>query len=279
MPDALPPLVLLGVGSCGFAVARAVRQLAGPSRPLVGTTRSAERAPALEAAGIRPFVTPALSPDEAASLTRGADVIVSFPPDRATDQRLAPACREARALVYVSSTGVYGAHVGPVDDSTPVDTADPHNAPRLDAEAAWRDAGAVVLRAPGLYDASTGLHRRLLAGTFRLTGDGKNPISRIHLDDLAAFALAALDPSLRGETFVVGDLAPVPQREVVAWLCQHMGLPFPPSADPAQVHHTLRGGRAINPQRALQRLGVTLRYPTYREGFTAALASLAASPG
>jgi nucleoside-diphosphate-sugar epimerase len=273
--SALPPLVLLGVGPCGLAVARAAR----PTRRLVGTTRSAERAKALEAAGVEPVVAPALSPDEAGALTRGADVVVSFPPDGETDRRLAPACREARALVYVSSTGVYGRHVGTVDDTTPVDTADPHGASRLAAEAAWREIGAVVLRAPGIYDASTGLHRRLLAGSFRLTGDGSGIISRLHLDDLAALVLAALDPALRGETFVVGDLAPVPQREVIAWLCERMRLPFPPSADPSQVHPTLRGGRVVDPKRALERLGVTLRYPTYREGFAAALSGLAAPQG
>ncbi len=269
-----PPLVLLGVGACALAVARAAR----PTRELVGTTRSPARAPALEAAGIRPVVAPTLSPEALAELVRGADVVVSFPPDGEADRRLAPACREARALAYVSSTGVYGAHFGPVDDTTPVAASDPHAAPRLDAEAAWREAGAVVLRAPGLYDASTGLHRRLLAGGFRLTGDGSAAISRIHLDDLASLLLAALDPTLRGETFVVGDLAPVPQREAVAWLCERLGLPLPPSAPPDQVHPTLRGGRAVDPRRALARLGVTLRYPTYREGFAAALEGLEKAP-
>lgn len=269
-----PPLVLLGVGPAALAVARATH----PTRKRIGTTRSPERAPALEAAGIRPFVAPALSPDELEGLVDGADVVVSFPPDGSTDRRLAPACQKARALVYISSTGVYGPIVGPVDDSTPVTLASPHDSPRLDAEAAWRDVGAVVLRAPGLYDTSTGLHRRLLAGNFRLSGDGSNPISRIHLDDLASLALAALDPAHRGETFVVGDLAPVPQLEVVTWLCDRLGLPLPPSAPLDQVHPTLRGGRAVDPRRALTRLGVTLRYPTYREGFAAAISGLKTTP-
>jgi uncharacterized protein YbjT (DUF2867 family) len=269
-----PPLVLLGVGPAALAIARAAR----PTRELIGTTRSPERAPALEAAGIRPFVAPALSPDELGGLVDGADLIVSFPPDGSTDRRLAPACQKARALVYISSTGVYGPFVGPVDDSTPADPQDPRAAPRLDAEAAWREAGAVVLRAPGLYDASTGLHRRLLAGGFRLTGDGSGVISRLHLDDLASLAIAALDPTLRGETFVVGDLAPTPQLEVVTWLCDRLGRPLPPSAHPDQVHPTLRGGRAVDPRRALSRLGVTLRYPTYREGFAAAISSPEITP-
>lgn len=262
-------LVLLGVGACASAVARAAR---GTYR-IVGTTRSEARVPVLTALGIEPVVAEELAASAASELVDGADVLASFPPDGTTDQRLAPACRSARSIVYVSSTGVYGAHFGRVDDTTPVDRTSPHEVERLAAEDAWRASGAVVLRAPGLYGPTTGLHKRLASGRFLLTGEGKNPISRIHLDDLASFVLGALDPSHRGETFVVGDLAPVSQREVVAWLASAMGLPMPGSADPETVHHTLRGGRAIDPTRAIERLGVTLRYPTYKEGFTAALAA------
>lgn len=264
---ALPSLVLLGVGATALAVARAARE----SRSVTGTTRSAERVPVLAEAGIVPVVAP--SPEAIAELVRGADVLVSFPPDGETDARLAPACKDARTVVYVSSTGVYGAFFGKVDDTTPVDATSAHEKSRLDAEASWRAIGATVLRAPGLYDATTGLHKRLASGKFRLTGEGKNPISRIHLDDLASFVLAAMRSDVRGETFVVGDLAPVPQREAVAWLSERMGLPMPESADPSTVHPTLRGGRAIDPSRAIERLGVTLRYPTYREGFAAALST------
>jgi len=269
MSDAQPRLLFLGVGSCAFAVARAARS----ARARKGTTRSKERAPLLAAAGIDPIVAPALATEQLQELSRGADVLVSFPPDGASDQRLAPGCAEARAIVYLSSTGVYGARFGRVDDTTPVDDTSPHERSRLDAEQAWRAQGATVLRAPGLYGTGIGLHKRLAAGKFRLTGDGKNPISRIHLDDLASFVLAALAPAHRGETFVIGDRAPGPQREVVAWLCEAMGLPMPGSVDPAEVHHTLRGGREVDPSRAIERLGVTLRYPTYREGFAAALAA------
>ena len=71
---------------------------------------------------------------------------------------------------------------------------------------------------------------------------------------------------VRSETFVDGDLEPATHREVVTWLCETYGLPFPSSAAVEGVHRTLRANRAIDSQRARKLLGVELCYPTFREG-------------
>ena len=73
-----------------------------------------------------------------------------------------------------------------------------------------------------------------------------------------------------GETFVVGDLEPCRQRDMVAWLCERFDLPFPASAPLEEVHETLRRNRRVDASRALARLGVTLKYPNYRAAFAAA---------
>jgi hypothetical protein len=62
---------------------------------------------------------------------------------------------------------------------------------------------------------------------------------------------------------------------MVDWLCQKLNLPFPASAPLSEVHETLRRNRRIDSSRALSRLGVSLKYPTYRDG----LASLPPAPG
>ena len=53
---------------------------------------------------------------------------------------------------------------------------------------------------------------------------------------------------------------------VVEWVCARHGVPLPPSQPWDQVHETLRADRAVDSRRARESLGVTLRYPTYREG-------------
>lgn len=260
------PLVLIGVGSVATAVAGLTK-----GRRVVGTTRSSGREATLRDLGIEPVVVERLTPDIVESLVRGADVLVSFPPDGSTDAAVASACAVARSVVYISSTGVYGPIRGRIDDETTPRPESDSARTRLAAENIWRSVGAVVLRAPGIYGPTQGLHIRLKRGTYVLPGDGSGVISRIHVEDLARFVLAAFERAPRGRTYVVGDLAPLPQRDVVAWLADALDVPFPPSVPLEQVHPTLRGSREIDPSRAIAELGVTLRYPTYREGFAALL--------
>jgi len=263
-------LLVLGVGQVGEAALQ-LAHTANPQRVLRATTRSAARAEALAALGATPIV---LGADDDADAVRAAvhpgdEVLVTFPPDGASDARLADAARAARRVVYISTTGVYGAVSGRVDDDTPVDPEAPRAAPRLAAEACWRAAGAIVLRAPAIYSAASGLHKRLRAGTHRLVEDGSKYVSRIHADDLAALALAALERAAPRSTYVVGDHEPAPQREVVAWLCARLGLPLPPAVAVSEAPPTLRGNRQVDARRVLRELGVTLRYPTYRDGYEA----------
>lgn len=266
-----PPLVVLGCGFTGAAAARMRLSLGGR---VVATTRDPARAEALSRAGVEAHALPALTAELAARLVPdGADVLVAFPPDRAADEAVAAALGRARAAVYISSTAVYGGAAGPVDERTPVDPSDPRAAARLRAEAQHVGRGAAALRAAGIYGPGRGLHRRLIRGEHRLVEGGRNVVSRIHVEDLARLALAALDQGVRGEVFAIGDDAPVPQIEVVTWLCGRLGLPLPPAAAPGEVHETLRHDRAVQNARVKEALGLSLLYPTYREGFEACFAA------
>lgn len=265
MTPSAAPLVILGCGYAGLATARLAL---ASGRAVTATTRSMERAAELEALGLDVRVCAPL--DAAfvdAVVPEGADVLVTFPPDGATDASIGPALRRARALVYLSSTSVYGAASGRIDEDTPVDARAGGAALRLAAEAAYRDAGAVVLRAAAIYGPDRGLHVRLLRGQHRIAGDGHGVVSRIHVEDLARFVLAALDRGERGAVLNAADDAPVPQIEVIRWLCARLSLPLPASAPEASLHETLRHDRAIQNARIKQALGVELRYPSYRDGF------------
>lgn len=266
-------LLVLGCGFAGSAVAR--RALA-EGRSVLVTVRSEERAESVRQLGLTVRVAPRLEPDIATEVGPDTHVVVCFPPDGETDARIAPALAHVRALTYVSSTGVYGGHTGRLDDATPLPDPPSARAARiLNAESAWRAVGATVLRCPGIYGATRGLHVRILRGEHRLPGDGSRTLSRIHVEDLASFALASA--RVRGETFVVGDLAPAPQREVAAFVSAQYGVPMPPSVPLEEVHETLRADRAVDATRALTQLGVTLRYPTYREGMARAVTGLSGS--
>jgi nucleoside-diphosphate-sugar epimerase len=269
------PLVILGCGFVGHEVARLA--LAEGSE-VVGTTRGGSRAADLGAGFEMRTVAELTRPVVEALVPEGARVLVAFAPDGRTDAAIAPALAHARA-VYVSTTGVYGRARGRVDETTEVDPSEPRAAERLAAERVYRDVGATALRAAGIYGPWRGLHRRLLGGDFKIPGAGSNVVSRIHVTDLAHWILAMLGPNgeaHRGEAFVAADDAPVPQIDVIRWLCERLALPLPSEAPIAEVAPTLRHDRSVDNTRIKRALATTLVYPTYREGFEACLAAEAA---
>jgi nucleoside-diphosphate-sugar epimerase len=254
-------VVLLGVGNVALHVAK----LLSGQCTIYGTTRSSNRVAVLEAAGIVPLIVNDQSPPK--EIIDDANVLVSFPPDGTTDAAWSAACVDARRTVYISSTGVYGKTKGVINEESPVDVDDPNAKKRLDAEDIWRNLGAIVLRCPGLYGPESGMHLRLKSNGMKIPGDGTNYVSRIHLDDLATIVAACFENGKDSSTYVLGDLQPSTQLETISWLCEQMGLALPDFVSLSEVSPTLRGNRRIDSSKVLADFDLTLRYPTYREGY------------
>lgn len=241
---------------------------------MIATTRDPARAEALVREGIEAWVSPSITADFIREhVTPRSLVLATFPPDGETDARVTSSLPDECSSVYVSTTGVYGDRTGRIDSTTPVAPNSEKAVARLDAERLWRSRGAVVLRAAGIYGPGRGLHQRLSAGTFKLTEGGHNVVSRIHVEDLAALCLAALERGERALTFPVADDAPVPQIEVVRWLVARLGVAMPPSVSASEAVESLRHDRSVDGREAQVAFGVKLRHPTWREGFEACLAA------
>jgi nucleoside-diphosphate-sugar epimerase len=257
------------VFGAGFTGAQVCRLALSRGASVLGVVRSEQSASALRSAGIGATTLAAVEVAKQ-SVGSATHAIVTFPPSGDVDAELAPLLAGARAVSYLSTTGVYEDLEGVIDDLTPLpERPSPKYAAVRAAEACYRAVGGAVLRSPGIYGPGRGIHVRLARGDFRLSGDGSRYGSRIHVADLAALLLAS--DRAPGETFVVGDREPCPQREMVSWLCRRLDVPFPASAPLSEVHETLRRNRRIDASRALSHLGVTLQFPSYREGFADAL--------
>jgi len=253
-------VVVFGAGFTGAAVCEAALRR---GLSTLGVVRSQDSAARLQARGVE------TTTDDAGVVARSrvgpaTHAIVTFPATEPAELALGPLLGRARAVSYLSTTGVYEDLEGVIDDSTALPTqTSAKYAGVLAAERTFREVGAAVLRAPGIYGPGRGLHVRLQRGDFKLSGDGGRYGSRIHVEDLAELLLASA--ATPGQTFVVGDLEPCRQIEMVTWLCERLGLPLPASAPLDQVHETLRHSRRVDASRALRLLGVNLRYPTYRD--------------
>jgi nucleoside-diphosphate-sugar epimerase len=257
-------VVILG---CGYTGTRVARRLIARGIPVVATTRYPER---LSLPGAEILALDAVNP-KTIPIPVGARVLHSIPlvepgPLDMTPQLLNAFAEQPARVVYLSTTGVYGA-TRDVDETTPPAPTTERERLRLAAEDAVRagDWSSLVLRPAAIYGPDRGIHVSMKLGRFQLAGAGDNYVSRIHVDDLAAHVEAALFSDVIG-AYPVADEHPCTSREIAEYCARMFHLPMPESAPPDKLHETRRADRRVDGRAVRKLLGVTLQYPTYREG-------------
>jgi nucleoside-diphosphate-sugar epimerase len=201
-------------------------------------------------------------------------VLYSIPtldPDPTPQLIAAAARRNPASLVYLSTTSVYGS-TRDVNELTPVAPRSPAEFARVAAENATLNSGcpALVLRPAAIYGPGRGVHVKMMEGRFRLAGDGSNYVSRIHVEDLAAVASAALLNPVGG-AWPVADDHPSRAREIAQFCSDLLGIPLPPGVPPEQLHATRRADRRVRGDAILRILGISLSYPSYHSGIKASV--------
>jgi nucleoside-diphosphate-sugar epimerase len=192
---------------------------------------------------------------------------------------LAALGRAPAALVYLSSTSVYGDRDGElVDEATPVTPGSPWGWMRAELERrvwTWgceRGVPACVLRVPEIYGPGRGPIARLRAGgVLRYPERFSN---RIHLDDLVE-VLVALGARREPELLLACDDEPARSGEVYALAARLLGLDRVPVGGEGDGDANLlslqRDSKRCSNARLRAWLGHPLRYPSYREGLPATL--------
>jgi nucleoside-diphosphate-sugar epimerase len=132
------------------------------------------------------------------------------------------------------------------------------------------DWSSLILRPAAIYGPGRGLQESVRAGTFRVPEGGGGSISRIHVEDLASHEVVGLLSSVTG-AFPVADEYPCPSLEVARFAAELLQVPLPPAVPHNQLPETLQGDRRVDGSAVRRRLGLGLRFPTYREGVRQAL--------
>ncbi len=176
-------------------------------------------------------------------------------------------------IVYLSTTGVYGA-AREVDERTAPAPRTERERLRVNAEDAIAAAApsSLILRPAAIYGPGRGVHVSLLEGRYQMLEGGNNYVSRIHVDDLAALAEAALLSDLKG-AYPVADEEPCTSLEIAEFCARLLGISLPPEIAANELGETRRSDRRVDGSAILRALGVGLRYPSYRTGIPASLAS------
>ncbi len=276
----------------GFSARALADRLLAAGWSVAGTTRSAEKAAELRAAGIDAWRFDRAQPLDAAALTGTTHLLVSIAPDDQGDPVL-DGCAAAIAglpglqwIGYLSTTGVYGDWQGAeVDETSELRGAKGRNRRRIAAEAAWlalqTDHGlpVQVFRLAGIYGPGRSALDSLRAGRAKRIDKPGHLFSRIHVADIAKVLQASMARPNPGRVYNVCDDEPAAAAEVTAFAAKLLGVAPPPLVplDKAEMSPMALSfwadNRLVSNRRLHEELGVTLDYPTYRAGLEAILAA------
>ena len=288
-------VLIVGCGYVGLPLgAELVRQ----GHEVFGLRRTVEGCDELKAAGIHPLAGDITRPDDLAKLPAPFDWVVntvSSSKGGAEEYRSVYldgtrhlidwlAGTPLKKFVYTSSTSVYGQADGSlVKEDAPAEPASETSRLLVETEnllvtaVRERKFPAVILRVAGIYGPERGhLFQQYLRNEARIAGQGERILNMIHRDDLVTAIITALKSGRSGEIYNASDDEPVAQIHFFRWLSETLGKNMPPFATEAENAQRKRGltNKKVSNRKLKMELGVQLKFPTFRQGYTAEILRL-----
>ena len=226
------------------------------------------------------------------SLQSATHLLSSVPPDDDDDPVLDCFEEEIRSLSesltwagYLSTTGVYGSRDGAtVREGDALEPTSDRSRRRVRAESRWlalADFGLPVhaFRLAGIYGPGRNVFGDIRAGRARRIDKPGHVFSRIHVADIVGVIEGSMARPNPGAIYNVCDDEPAPPAEVIAYACALLDIKPPPvrafadaEADMSPMQRTFwADNKRVDNSRIKSELGVSLRYPGYRQGLQACL--------
>jgi nucleoside-diphosphate-sugar epimerase len=267
---------------------------------IIGTTRSEDNATALgsrlfggNVVEMLVFDGAAAAPPLAAAIADATVLLDSISPDQRGEPVLAhlrdaiAAAPRLASIVYLSTIAVYGNHDGQwIDETTPLTPALTRASDRIEAERAWQAVGkengipVAVIRIAGIYGPGANALETVKAGRARRIVKAGQVFNRIHVGDLAQIIDKAVDAALTrraGGVFNAADDEPTAPGDPIVFAASLLGVTPPAEIAFEEAKKTMTPfavsfygeSKRVRNDRIKSVLGVSLRYPTYREGLRA----------
>jgi nucleoside-diphosphate-sugar epimerase len=279
----VPNLLIFGFGYSGRAVARAARD-AGWGVTATSRTPNAQKPEA--------GVEVVHFEDAEEAIAEASHILATAAPGERGDPALVRygaqiAVSSAVWMGYLSTTGVYGNRDGGwVDEETAPAPQSERARRRVEAEAAWRDfdgqCAVDIFRLAGIYGPGRSMFDDLREGSARRVVKPGHLFGRIHRDDIAHGVVAAMKTAGKSGARILNfsDDDPAASADVVVEAARLLGVEPPapvayedaaPAMSPMGLSFWAENRKVAN-AKTKAALGITWKYPTYREGLAGILA-------
>lgn len=219
------------------------------------------------------------------ALQRATHLLVSIPPNDSGDvvfqefKDLIKNCKNIKWIGYLSSTAVYGNHNGNwVDETTNVNPSSQRGQKRKIAEDQWLNFGKEnnisvnIFRLSGIYGPNRNALTQIKSGRARSIYKKDQVFSRIHVSDIARVIEVAMNNVPLSEIFNLSDDHPCSSIEVNNYAASLLKTPNPEiinfeEADLSEMaKEFFNDNRRVSNKKIKEKLGITLKFPTYKEG-------------
>lgn len=259
---------------------------------LAGTTRDEKKRQDLIDRGIQAHIFDPTHPlaDPQGILDGTTHLLISTPPDDGGDPAFAIHAHDILKIPtlewvgYISTTGVYGDRKGDwVDETAAILPTNRRGQRRQKAEEEWLslyksdNLPVHIFRLAGIYGPGRSALDSIRAGIARRIDKPGQAFSRIHVEDIVATLRASMANPDVGQIYNLADDLPSPSHEVIAYACELLGKPVPPlipfeQADLAPMALSFyNDNKRIKNEKIKNKLGITLKYPTFKDGLRACL--------
>ncbi len=273
----------------GFVGSTLGRLLLGDGWRVIGTARDVAGCKALVEDGFEACLFTGLERERgvAGRLASASHVLNSVPPGssdpvlthHASDLKQ---CTNLQWFGLLSTVGVYGEHHGDwVDEETKPAPIAPRSRERLKAEQDWQAffgdmaIDPHIFRLPGIYGPGRNQLEAIKRGKARRLVKPGQVFNRVHVSDISQTLYASMLAPKAGHLFNISDDEPAPPQDVVSYACELLGIDPPPEvkfaeAELSPMARSFYGEcKRVRNEQIKKKLGITLQYPTYREGLRA----------
>ena len=280
-------LLILG---CGYSAKYISKKLISEGWEIFGTTRFKANFKILKSYKIQPIYLNDFSALRTVTSGR-CSILSSIPPKGQSDEGLRVFAKLLQQnadniewVGYLSSTGVYGDRGGEwVTEDSKRDSVTDQGKARINAENSWIDLARkyvfplFIFRLGGIYGPKRNIFDRLEAGTVKKIFKPNQYFNRIHVEDISEAVRISLGKRELAGIYNIVDNLPTNGSDLIDEATRMIGMPPLPNVNLGDAKLSAMSlafyseCKRVSNKKAKRVLGVSLKYPTYKEGLRSLL--------